>query len=150
MHKLLLEMIVVIALGVELTQMESPSSMSFVEAYHNLLQPSRLSMILWFMNARFPLRWLPLKINKTWLEANSTIQSMIKGVVHRRAEELRAIDRKREVGEDLIDTRRDITTFMLEESLFGKGELSESEIANGVSTISLFPQAECCEFLARS
>lgn len=132
MHKLLLEMIVVIALGVELTQMESPSSMSFVEAYHNLLQPSRLSMILWFMNARFPLRWLPLKINKTWLEANSTIQSMIKGVVHRRAEELRAIDRKREVGEALIDTRRDITTFMLEESLFGKGELSESEIANGL------------------
>ncbi|EJT71853.1 cytochrome P450 3A5 [Gaeumannomyces tritici R3-111a-1] len=132
MHELLLEMIVVTVLGVELAQMESPSSMGFAEAYHNLLQPSKLSMIIWFVNAMgLPMRWLPLKSNKKWLEANFTIQSMIKDVAHRRAENLRAAGRRRD-AEDVSDTRRDLTTFMLEESLFGKGELSESEIANGL------------------
>ncbi|KAL8368381.1 hypothetical protein RB599_004027 [Gaeumannomyces hyphopodioides] len=132
MHKLLLEMIVVTILGVELAQMESPSSMSFAEAYHNLLQPSKLSMIIWLVNARVPMRWLPLKSNKKWLEANSTIQSMIKGVAHRSAEKLRTAGRKRDVGEDPSDTRRDLTTFMLEESLFGEGELSVPEITDGL------------------
>lgn len=104
-----LDIIGVAALGVELGSLESRTP--FRQCFHHVFDPSPLGALLWGLDTVIPIRWLPLKENRLFLEATSTIRRLARGIVRDR---MRDVALERDGLKEKVD-RRDLLSFMLEE-----------------------------------
>ncbi|KAK8080878.1 cytochrome P450 [Apiospora hydei] len=105
---------------------KSPSSRSkqpvlsgdptFHEAYMAMFGQSTFGNLLTFVNAFFPIRWLPLEANRLYLRGTSWINRTLSSIIRKRQEE---VTRATEVGSYEKENSRDIITFIAEETLPG-------------------------------
>ncbi len=73
------------ALGVELDNLSvAGSSMNFAECYHTTLGQSGLAAVISFLNVFVPLRWLPIRANRRYLEAIAGLRMMLQKVIQER------------------------------------------------------------------
>lgn len=116
------------ALGYELNSLSSYSR--FAEAYHTIWEFPALGLLIAFVNQYISIRpWLPLKVNRDFVRANSDVRGLISDQIRKR---------KREILEqgDVIDgdgKQRDLLTLMIEEKSEGPEPWTEVEILNHVS-----------------
>ncbi|KAK4213163.1 cytochrome P450 [Rhypophila decipiens] len=116
-----LDIIGVAALGVELGSLESKTP--FRDAYIHIFDPSPFGAILWGLSMFIPLRWLPLKENKLFLEATSTVRGLTSEIIRNR---IRDMWLERDGLKKKVD-RKDLLTFLLEEDLGGASGQSWDE-----------------------
>ncbi|KAK7955917.1 uncharacterized protein PG986_005139 [Apiospora aurea] len=105
---------------------ESPSSISkqpvisgdptFHEAYMAMFGQSTFGNLLTFVNAFFPIRWLPLEANRLYLRGTSWINRTLSSLIRQRQKEVK---RAAEAGTYEKHNSRDILTFIAEEALPG-------------------------------
>ncbi|KAK9422289.1 putative Cytochrome P450 monooxygenase [Seiridium unicorne] len=90
---------------------------SFYQAYHIFFSPGPVGKLLTFFNGFFPMRWLPLQANREFKFAMKWLNATLTQVCRDRFREIR--DAKKTNRYDGNAESRDITTFMVEESLPG-------------------------------
>ncbi|KAF3026576.1 hypothetical protein E8E14_014160 [Neopestalotiopsis sp. 37M] len=89
---------------------------SFAQAYHIFFAPGPIGKLLTFFNGFFPLRWLPLEANREFKFAMWWLNDTLTKVRRDRFREVEAAVAK---GTYESSESRDLTTFMVEESLPG-------------------------------
>ncbi|KAK7958011.1 cytochrome P450 [Apiospora saccharicola] len=99
----------------------SPSSSkeiqpTFHEAYMSLFGQSDFGNLLMFVNAYFPVRWLPFEANRIYVRGAKWINRTLLSIIRKRQEEVR---RDTEAGKYEKQNSRDMLTFLVEETLPG-------------------------------
>ncbi|KAJ2987883.1 hypothetical protein NUW58_g4263 [Xylaria curta] len=103
----------VTVLGVDLDALLSIYPRSFQELYSTVFDQEPLGGLIWVINAFVPIRrFVPLKANKRFIQANQDLREMLRDIVEKRNADLRDGTFVREMGES-----RDLLTYMLEESV---------------------------------
>ncbi|KAM7194181.1 cytochrome P450 [Naviculisporaceae sp. PSN 640] len=116
-----LDIIGVAALGVELGSLASNTP--FKQCFRHVFDPSPLGALLWGLDTIIPIRWLPFKENRLFLEATRTIRDLTAGIIRdRRRDMWLERDGLREKVE-----RRDLLTFMLEDEIETPGQHWDEE-----------------------
>ncbi|KAK4445354.1 putative cytochrome p450 protein [Podospora aff. communis PSN243] len=85
--KLTLDIMGVFALGIELNNLDSPTV--FEHCYKELFEQPVAGQILIAINAFFPIRWLPIKVNRDFLHAKETVRSQLRTIVKERIADIR-------------------------------------------------------------
>ena len=110
--KLSLDIMGVFALGIELNSLEA--STVFEACYKEMFEQPLAGQLLIAINAFFPIRWLPIKINRRFLRAKEVVRSQLRIIVKERIAEL-------EDGKASASTRQsatdadDLLTFLVRE-----------------------------------
>lgn len=127
----MLDIMGVFALNVELKNLESSSSTSFHDCYHEVFEPDTVGQILTALNGIVPIRWLPIPANKRFKRANAVVRSQFKAIIKQRIEEVGA---RRAKGDDSDEREvKDLLTFMVEEKYFAQNDKwTEEDILNQV------------------
>jgi hypothetical protein len=109
--KLTLDIMGVFALGIELNSLEAPSV--FEACYKEMFEQPLAGQLLIAINAYFPIRWLPIKINRDFLRAKETVRSQLRIVVKERISEMQEgqVSAKRQSATDADD----LLTFLVRE-----------------------------------
>ncbi|KAK8033597.1 cytochrome P450 [Apiospora marii] len=89
---------------------------TFHEAYMSLFGQSNFGNFLLFVNAYFPVRWLPLEANRRYLRGTKWIHDTLLSLIRKRQEEVR---RDARAGRYEKQNSRDMLTFLVEETLPG-------------------------------
>ncbi|KAK9413969.1 putative Cytochrome P450 3A5 [Seiridium unicorne] len=124
--KATIDVIGVSTLGIELRNLKSSKlDMDFLQCYERMFNQSPLSAFISFIDAHIPVRWcLPLEASRGFLQASQEVKRMLIGCIHTRNLELAA--RKEYAAQEFVS--RDLLTYMLEERLDKKLELSDEDI----------------------
>ncbi|KAK9783654.1 putative Cytochrome P450 3A5 [Seiridium cardinale] len=124
--KATIDVIGVSTLGIELRNLKSSKlDMDFLQCYERMFNQSPLSAFISFIDAHIPVRWcLPLEASRGFLQASQEVKRMLIGCIHTRNLELAA--RKKDAAQEFVS--RDLLTYMLEERLDRKLELSDEDI----------------------
>ncbi|KAM0818364.1 putative Cytochrome P450 3A5 [Seiridium cardinale] len=124
--KATIDVIGVSTLGIELRNLKSSKlDMDFLQCYERMFNQSPLSAFISFIDAHIPVRWcLPLEASRGFLQASQEVKRMLIGCVHTRNLELAT--RKKDAAQEFVS--RDLLTYMLEERLDRKLELSDEDI----------------------
>lgn len=127
----MLDIMGVFALGIELKNLESSSSTTFHDCYHEVFEPDTTGQILTAINGVIPIRWLPLAANRRFKRANAIVRSQLKAIIRQRVEEVGAANTREEgTGEREVT---DLLTFMVEEKYFAENDRwTEKDILNQV------------------
>ena len=80
--KLTLDIMGIFALGIELNNLEAPTV--FEACYKEMFEQPFVGQLLIAMNAFFPIRWLPIKINQDFLRAKEIVRSQLRSIVKER------------------------------------------------------------------
>ncbi|ETS78006.1 hypothetical protein PFICI_10068 [Pestalotiopsis fici W106-1] len=89
---------------------------SFAQAYHTFFAPGPVGKLLTYFNGFFPLRWLPLEANR---EFKFAMRWLNETLTQLRRDRFREIEAAKAKGTYESSESRDLTTFMVEESLPG-------------------------------
>jgi hypothetical protein len=89
---------------------------TFHEAYMSLFGQSDFGNLLMFVNAYFPVRWLPFEANRIYVMGAKWINRTLLSIIRKRQEEVR---RDTEAGKYEKQNSRDMLTFLVEETLPG-------------------------------
>ncbi|KAK5652883.1 hypothetical protein OQA88_9549 [Cercophora sp. LCS_1] len=85
--KLTLDIMGIFALGTELNSLAAPTV--FEKCYKELFEQSRAGQLLIAINAFFPIRWLPVKINRDFVRAKWTVRDQLHTIVKERITDMR-------------------------------------------------------------
>ncbi|KAK1753620.1 cytochrome P450 [Echria macrotheca] len=121
-----LDIIGIAALGVNLQNLETPTP--FHESYTHVFDPPPLGQALLALNAFVPIRWIPLAENLQFERANAEIHRLVLKIVRDRTAKVLA--GKEEGGEAEKETqeRRDLLTYIIEETYATENPWTEEEI----------------------
>ena len=84
--KLTLDIMGVFALGIELNSLEA--STVFETCYKEMFEQPLAGQLLIAINAYFPIRWLPIKINRDFLRAKEEVRGQLRSIVKERIAEI--------------------------------------------------------------
>jgi len=79
---LTLDIIGIAALGIDLENLEHPST--FHECYHAVFDPPPLGQLLVFLDGFVPIRWLPLAENRRFAESNAVVRKLLRQIIRDR------------------------------------------------------------------
>ena len=130
-------MISLATLGIELESLYT-TGLPFSELYRRIQDQDPAGITLSLINTFVPIRWIPLKANRNFLDANKEVKQVLRETIRSRAIEVQNV----EYGGQLKDTMvqfteegsQDLLTFMLYERGPGEDRWSEDEILGHVST----------------
>lgn len=129
MERATLDIVSLAALGYKSNALSSKSS--FAEAYKTVFDLSLLGQMIAVIHQYIPVRsWLPLKVNRDFVNASAQIRNLLRDQIR---------GRKREIAEkgrtpDVVQKSRDLLTLMVEEKSSGAAPWTEDEMLNHVST----------------
>lgn len=110
--KLTLDVMGIFALGIEIGSLDAPTV--FEECYKEMFEQPPLGQVLIAINAFFPIRWLPIKLNRDFLRAKEVVRDSLRTIVKERITEFQQ-------GKAFAATRKsateadDLLTFLVRE-----------------------------------
>ncbi|KAK3386773.1 cytochrome p450 monooxygenase [Podospora didyma] len=116
---LMLDIIGAAALGVELKNLEVPTP--FFELYEEMNNPPPLGKLFMAINAFIPVAWIPLDVIKRLNNASQEVRRLLRAIIQQRVQDVT------EKGVGGLG-RRDLLTYMVEETHATENTLSEEEI----------------------
>ena len=128
LSKATLDIIGISALGYKLESLSSYSR--FAEAYRTIFEFPALGLLIAFINQYVSIRsWLPLKVNRDFVQANLDIRTLIRNHIRERQKyTLLSNDFRNGNG----GNKRDLLTLMVEEKSGGPDPWTETEILDHV------------------
>ncbi|KAI0174420.1 cytochrome P450 [Pestalotiopsis sp. NC0098] len=102
--------------GKDTSKKSTEEEYSFAQAYHIFFAPGPVGKLLTYFNGFIPLRWLPLEANREFKFAMWWLNNTLARV---RRERFGEIETAKAQGTYESSNSRDLTTFMVEESLPG-------------------------------
>ncbi|KAK3389339.1 cytochrome P450 3A5 [Podospora didyma] len=139
--KMTIDVVGVTILGVELNNL-SPEDreLDFLSCYHRVFNQSAFGSAIGFINVFIPIRWLPLKANKCFIEANNELRRLVRQCVHQRVKDLaNGTSSPRRNSEELGGRHHgDLLTLMVEErkQLGDKADLTEEDMVGHLLTFT--------------
>jgi cytochrome P450 len=128
--RLTLDIIGIAALGVNLENLDTPTS--FHEYYHQMFDPPPLGQALLALNAFIPVRWIPLQENQQFRRAEGMIRKLLREIIQQR---IRDITKRNTAADDAKS--KDLLTYMLEETCAMDSPWTEDELLGHVSQKSI-------------
>lgn len=153
--RLTLDIIGITALGVDLQNLNRPST--FHECYTRVFDPPPLGQVLLLLNAFIPVRWIPLRENRLFERANDEVRRLVRDIVRERIRDFNSDNNqgkhkdKEEHWDESLEKEvdalaaprcRDLLSYLVEEVYSAKGATpwTEEEIlghASGIFLINL-------------
>lgn len=122
-----LDIIGVAALGVQFQNLDAPTP--FHECYHRVFDPPLLGQVLMTINAFIPVRRIPLRENREFLEANAEVHRLVREIVRERLEEIAA---RGDAHSSHDGGRRDLLTYIIEETYGTENAWTEDQLLDHV------------------
>ncbi|KAK0649782.1 cytochrome P450 [Cercophora newfieldiana] len=133
--KLTLDIMGIFALGIELNNLEG--STIFEACYHDMFEPPLAGQLLIAINAYFPIRWLPIKLNRDFIRAKDIVRSQLRDIVKERIAELQG-EKAYPSTRQSVTEADDLLTFLVREKYLKEGEdgrkWTETEILEQIIT----------------
>ncbi|KAM0326282.1 hypothetical protein ACHAQA_006880 [Verticillium albo-atrum] len=118
-QKAALDILAIASIGYDLCSLSTAQS-CFYEVYDRIIHQSRLGHIITFLDGHFPLRcWLPLTVNRQWLNDNKLIRQMLLGKLQ--MQKRKVLERKMQ-GQQTTGQARDLLSFILEDCQLAPGQ----------------------------
>ncbi|KAL1853938.1 hypothetical protein VTK73DRAFT_8869 [Phialemonium thermophilum] len=129
--RLTLDIVGIFGLGVDLQNLSTEHSI-FHDCYHQIFDPPPIGLAVTAINAFVPIRWLPIKPNRDFLNANKVVHTILGDYVKQRIEDVRSAREQRRPEE--ADKSKDLLTYMVEEKYFATdGDVwSEQDMLNQI------------------
>ncbi|KAK3339643.1 cytochrome P450 [Lasiosphaeria hispida] len=132
--KITLDIMGVFALGLDLDDLQSRNtgSTSFQACYHEIFEPDGLGQMLMAINGIIPIRWLPLRANRRFRQANKMIRRQLTDIIQDR---VRTVGASKATGLGCGEEKiKDLLTFMVAEKYYaGSDRWTENMITDQVS-----------------
>lgn len=120
-----LDIIGVAALGVDLQNLETPTP--YHESFQCMFDPPPLGQALLLLSAFIPIRWIPLAENRRYKKAHADFHTVLRDIIRERVRELTSAERK-----TVETTRRDLLTYMIQETYATKNPWTEEDLLGHV------------------
>jgi cytochrome P450 len=128
LSKATLDIIGLSALGYKLESLSSYSR--FAEAYRTIFEFPALGLLIAFINQYVSIRpWLPLKVNRDFVQANVDIRTLVRMHIRERKKQVLQLDG---FAKGNNGNKRDLLTLMVEEKSGGPDPWTETEILDHV------------------
>ncbi|KAM0277815.1 hypothetical protein ACHAQH_005519 [Verticillium albo-atrum] len=131
-QKAALDILAIASIGYDLRSL-STTYACFYEVYDRIIHQPRLGHIITFLDGHFPLRsWLPLPLNRRWLNDNRLIRQMLLGKLQ--IQKRNFLQRKMRAQEGVVDQGRDLLSFILEDHQLAptEGDWDDKELLDFV------------------
>lgn len=114
---------------------EGTQPYGFLDAHNAIFGPDKMGKTFSFLDAIYPIRWIPCRTNAKFLEATSWTNATVRQLVATRKQEIGNTSNR----ENYEDTSRDIMSFLMEESRPGgcAEGIQDKNIVGHVSHCSL-------------
>ncbi|KAF2121237.1 cytochrome P450 [Lophiotrema nucula] len=129
-------------LGIESATLDTPQ-LPFSELYRRILDQEPAGITLSLINTFIPIRWIPLKANQDFLNANKEVRQLLRETIRSRISEIQRVgyggQRKNIMQQFTEEGSQDLLSFMLYERGGGEDRWSEDEILGHVKILASIP-----------